>query len=520
MAGHNLERSRRMGMKSHWITRTKMPRFGKVTRDVKADVVIIGGGITGITAAYLLKKAGRSVALLERDRCALVDTGHTTAHLTYVTDARLSELVKTFGKDHAQAVWDAGQAALAQIDTLVNEEQIDCGFGRVPGYLNAPWQKDVDKAEIERLKEDADLAAEMGFDSHFLESVPLAKRPGVRFANQAKFHPLRYLAGLLPRIARDGSHIFENSEVTEFQNEPLGVKVNGHVVRCDYLVIATHVPLMGLTGLVSATLFQTKLASYSSYAVGAKAPKGSLPEAIFSDTDDPYHYLRIDRLPRHDYAIFGGEDHKTGQEADSEACVKRLKETLSSIVPTAKVDASWTGQVIETPDGLPYIGEIVERQFVATGFAGNGMTFGTLGGMMAVDAVLGKKNPWRDLFDVNRKKLSSAWDYLKENVDYPYYYLKGKLAAAEGSKREDVERGEGKILKVDGQRVAAYRDQHGKMTMLSPVCTHMGCIVHWNQADSTWDCPCHGSRFQATGEILAGPAETPLEEISVAKVKG
>jgi len=493
--------------------RAGLSRFPKVADDINVDVVVVGGGITGITAALLLKKAGQKVALLERDRCAHVDTGHTTAHLTYMTDTRISELVKTFGKDHAQAAWDAGRAAMQQIQSLVDEDKIDCDYSVVPGYLHAPW-KDIPKGEKDRLREDAELAAELGFDATYVESVPLAKRPGIRFANQAKFHPLRYLAGLLPQIPGGGSHVFEHSEVTEFETDPLSVKANDRTIRCKYIVLATHVPLMGNKGLLGATLFQTKLASYSSYAIGAKLPKGTAPEAIFSDTSQPYYYLRFDRLARNDYAILGGEDHKTGQENDADACYVRLEKLLKSILPDADVDSRWTGQVVETPDGLPYIGEAVEHQFVATGFAGNGMTFGTLGGMMAADAALGRKNPWQDLFDVNRKKLSATWDYLKQNVDYPYYYLKDKLSGAEGTNLRDVKRDEGKILKLDGQRVAAYRDAHGKVTTLSPACTHMGCIVRWNEADSTWDCPCHGSRFQPTGKVLAGPAETPLEKVS------
>jgi glycine/D-amino acid oxidase-like deaminating enzyme/nitrite reductase/ring-hydroxylating ferredoxin subunit len=502
-----------MAMNSHWIETSELPQFPNLNKDLNVDVVVVGGGITGITAAYLLKKAGRSVALLERDRCARADTGHTTAHLTFVTDTRLSELVKVFGRDHAQAAWDAGRAAMAQIHSLVSENQIDCEYATVPGYLHAPWKKDS-KDEVQGLQEDAELAHDLGFDAHFVEAVPFVKRPGIRFANQAKFHPLRYLSALLPSIDGNGSHVFENTEADEFQSDPLAVKANGHTIRCSYVVIATHVPLMGMTGITSATLLQTKLAAYSSYAIGAKVPKGILPEALFWDTDDPYYYLRVDRLPGHDYAVFGGEDHKTGQEADAEAPVRRLEELLLSIVPQAKVDARWTGQVIETPDGLPYIGETADRQFVATGFAGNGMTYGTLGAMMATDAALGRKNPWRDLFDVNRKKLRGAWDYLKENVDYPYYFLKGRLLGTEGTALDDLKRSEGKILKLDGQRVAAYRNTHDKVIKLSAVCTHMGCIVHWNQADSTWDCPCHGSRFQPTGEVMAGPAEAPLEKIS------
>jgi glycine/D-amino acid oxidase-like deaminating enzyme/nitrite reductase/ring-hydroxylating ferredoxin subunit len=503
-----------MPLKSHWIEKARLPRFPKLGDDLTVDVAVIGGGMTGITAAYLLKKAGRTVALLERDRCARVDTGHTTAHLTYVTDARLRDLVKTFGKDHAQAAWDAGRAALDQIQTLVAAEQIECEYSIVPGYLHAPW-REVPKDEVAKLKEDAALAKELGFDADFLGSIPFADRPGVRFANQAKFHPLRYLAGLLGRIAGDGCHVFENTEVTEFAAEPLSVKANERTLRCKDIVIATHVPLMGNTGTVSAALFQSKLVSFTSYAVGAKVAQGTVPEAIFSDTDEPYYYLRADRRARHDYVIFGGEDHKTGQEADAEAPLTRLVEQLGSILPDAKVDSRWSGQVVETPDGLPYIGATADHQFVATGFAGNGMTFGTLGAMMAVDAILGRKNPWSALFDVNRKTLSGAWDYLKENLDYPYYLIRDSLAAAEGTGLRELKRGDGKILKMNGQKVAAFRDAQGRVSTVSPTCTHLGCTVHWNDADSTWDCPCHGSRFRPSGEVFAGPAEAPLEKFDL-----
>lgn len=500
-----------MPVKSYWMNESGLSLYPKLDEDLQVDVVVVGAGITGITAAYLLKKAGKTVALLERDRWARVDTGHTSAHITYMTDKRLSELVTTFGKDHAQAAWDAGQAAMDQIRTLVEDEKIDCDFVTVPGYLHAKWQEPA-ADERDSFKQEANLAAELGFDAKYLESVPVANRPGIRFANQAKFHPLRYLAGLLPRIPGHGSHVFEHSEATEFQNDPLGVKVNGQFVRCNYLVLATHVPLVGNTGFVSATLFQTKIASFSSYVIGAKLPKASTPEAIFSDTAQPYYFLRVDRHPRHDYVILGGEDHKTGHAADAETNYARLEKLLAAIFPNADVNARWTGQVVETPDGLPLIGETAEQQFVATAFAGNGMTFGTLAGMMACDAALGRKNPWQVLFDVHRKPLSSAWDYLKQNLDYPFYYLKDKLRAAEGTSLRDVQRGEGKILKINGERLAVYRNAHGNVTKLSPACTHMGCVVHWNQTDATWDCPCHGSRFRATGDVLAGPAETSLED--------
>ncbi|CAN5608044.1 FAD-dependent oxidoreductase [soil metagenome] len=497
---------------SHWNGTKRLPHFPKLESDLKVDVVVIGGGITGITTAYLLKKAGKSVALIERDRFAKADTGHTTAHLTYVTDVRLQSLVKDFGRDHAQAFWDAGRAAIDQIAELIKTESIDCDFGWVPGYLHEPIDLD-DAKEVKGLEEDARLATELGFECTFTDKAPLVGKPAVRFADQAKFHPIKYLSSLLETIPGKGSHIYEESEAEEILDSPLSVKVNGHTITCGYVIIATHVPLQGKTGTLSAGLFQSKLFPYSSYAIGARLKKGTAQEASYWDTADPYNYLRIDRHPRHDYAILGGEDHKTGQENDPEACFTRLEAKLTRLFPNAEIDHRWTGQVIETNDGLPYIGETSEKQFVATGFSGNGMTLGTVAALMGVDRVLGRKNPWQDLFDVSRKKIKGgAWDYLKENIDYPYYFLRDRLAAAEGDSVESLKTGQGKILKLEGKRVAAYRNPNGKVTLLSPYCTHMGCLVRWNAADTSWDCPCHGSRFKATGDVIAGPAETPLEK--------
>jgi Rieske Fe-S protein len=262
---------------------------------------------------------------------------------------------------------------------------------------------------------------------------------------------------------------------------------------------------------LGAALLQTKLALYSTYAIGARLPEGTVPEASFWDTADPYNYLRLDRRDACDYAILGGADHKTGQESDTERNYRALEQHLQRLFPHAIIDHRWSGQVIETPDGLPYIGETAPRQFIATGFAGNGMTFGTLAAIMARDAITGVKNPWRELFDPHRKKLRAVVDYLRENKDYPFYLVRDRLRGAEDGGLAQLQPGEGKIIRAGGKKVAAYRDKQGKVTSLSPVCTHLGCIVHWNVAEKTWDCPCHGSRFGPNGEPIGGPAESPLE---------
>ena len=238
------------------------------------------------------------------------------------------------------------------------------------------------------------------------------------------------------------------------------------------------------------------------------------------DTADPYHYLRVDKHRGFDYAIFGGEDHKTGQIKNTAEAYKRLKRTFLQLIPNAQIDHQWSGQVIETQDGLPYIGETAERQFAATGFGGNGMTFGTLGAMMAVDAFLKRKNPWADLFNVHRNKIfGGTWKYLSENKDYPYYMVRNWLGGAESKSLRSVKLDQGKIIQLNGHKVAAYRNASGKISLYSPVCTHLGCIIEWNGAERTWDCPCHGSRFARTGEVLSGPAEKPLAKIDASSEK-
>ena len=497
-----------------WQTDIEAPHFPTLTNDLRVDVLVVGGGITGVTAALMLKRAGRTVALLERGEIGGGETGHTTAHITYATDTRLTDLVKTFGRGHAQAAWDAGHFAMEQIADIVASEGIDCELQRVPGYLVAAGGADL-RAQARDLAAEAALVAGLGFDTAYVESAPLLHRPAIRFANQLKFHPLKYHHALAQRIPGDGSHVFEKTEAGEFCAERGQIIANGRRLRFDYVVLATHVPLQGRTGTLGAALLQTKLAAYSTYAVGARLAGGHAPEALFWDTADPYLYLRADRRAGGDYVILGGADHKTGQEEDTGKRFAAVERALHDIWPDAAIEHRWSGQVIESVDGLPFIGETAERQFVATGFGGNGMTFGTLAAIMARDRVLGLRNPWEDLFSVERKEFSSLWNYLKENKDYPYYLAKSQVAATAGHSLDDVGFGEGKILRLDGKKVATYRDEHGALTALCPVCPHLGCTVAWNGAEKTWDCPCHGSRFTATGEVIAGPAEQPLEHADV-----
>jgi glycine/D-amino acid oxidase-like deaminating enzyme/nitrite reductase/ring-hydroxylating ferredoxin subunit len=500
---------------SYWSDSQSLPRFRKLDRDLTVDVVVVGGGITGLTAAYLLKKEGRTVAVLDRGRSGGVDTSYTSAHLTAVTDWRLSELVSTLGEDHARASWDAGFAAIARIEQCIRDEQIDCNFAWVPGYLHADAFRPPTGEDIEELQHEARTAERLGFDARFVESVPFFDRPGVAYDGQARLHPRKYLAALARAIEGDGSFVFDHSEAGEVEDDPPRISVGRHTVTCGHLIVATHNPIAGAAGWLSATLLQTALSLYSTYVVGGRVPARSVSDALFWDTNQPYRYVRIEPHRGFDYVIFGGEDHKTGQEADPGACFDRLESALQRVCPAVSITHRWSGQVIETNDGLPYIGEMSPRQFAATGFAGNGLTFGTLAAIMAADHVVGRANPWSGTFDIGRTKIRGGlWDYLKENKDYPYYLVRDRFAGVESRPLRSIARGEGTVVDVRGKPTAAYRRDDGRLVLLSPTCTHMGCFVRWNAADSTWDCPCHGSRFRAEGAVLSGPAESPLKTLS------
>jgi glycine/D-amino acid oxidase-like deaminating enzyme len=292
--------------------KAKRPKFRKVTKAGKFDVVIIGGGITGLTAAYHLKKAGKTVCVLERNRIGFVDTGLTTAHLTYVTDERISALSSHFGDEGAALTWQAGAHAIDTIESTAKELNIDCDFHRCPGYLHEAIGAQQD--ESDKLREDAEVARRLGFNAYFMTHIPYFNRPGVCFPEQAKFHPLKYIAGLASAIDGDGSVIYEQSEATDVQEDPQYVIVGKHKLGMEYLIVATHYPISGKSGFLNTTLFHTKLYPYSTYVIGAKLPKHTVPIASFWDTNEPYYYLRVEAGEKNDYAIFGGKDHKTGQD--------------------------------------------------------------------------------------------------------------------------------------------------------------------------------------------------------------
>jgi len=344
--------------------------------------------------------------------------------------------------------------------------------------------------------------------------VPFVGGSGIRFERQARIHPRKYMSGLMEAIRARGGRIYEQTEAAEFSKDPLGLKIGEHHVRCRDIVLATHNPLIGVASTARAALLQTKLSLYTSYVVAGRVSRGVVPDALFWDTGSPYQYVRIDPQGDHDVVICGGEDHKTGQVSDTVACYERLERDLVRRLPRIAFTHRWSGQVIATPDGLPYIGQMIDHQYVATGFAGNGLTFGTVAGMMIADGILGRRPVLSELFDPGRDPVRHGlWDYIKENTDYPYYLVRDRIANTDDDSWRSLLPGEGKIIRHRGSMVAASRELDGTTTLCEATCTHLGCLVAWNAAERTWDCPCHGSRFTSQGQVISGPAESPLSVV-------
>jgi glycine/D-amino acid oxidase-like deaminating enzyme/nitrite reductase/ring-hydroxylating ferredoxin subunit len=484
--------------------------FAPLDRDLDVDVLVVGGGLTGLTATYLLARAGIRVALLERRRVMSGDTRLTTAHVTPVTDARAHELARLAGESHAGAVWSAGRAALRQMQRIVEDHGIDCGWAAVSGFLHVPFDAPAedDRNELDSLEQDATLAAGWGENAQVMGAVPLMQRPGVHFQDQRVLDPARYLQGVTAAAVAAGAMIYEHSEPAFTTDEH--VECRGHRIRAGWIVMATHNPHAGRQSAAAASLLQTRLALYTTFVVRATTTAPVAP-GLYWDTGDPYRYLRVDPATDGRSLIAGGGDSKTGQQEDAREQAAAIERWLNALVPDAQVTHRWSGQVIETPDGIPFIGEVADRQWIATGYAGNGMTFGTLAAMMVCDGVLGRANPWREVVSPERATLRRApWEYIRENLDYPYYMLRRVLGADAGAALRALAPGEAAVLQLNGQAVAAARTEAGRLHLRSAICTHMGCTVRWNHLARSWDCPCHGSRFKVDGEVLGGPAERPL----------
>lgn len=473
---------------------------------IHVDVAIIGGGITGVTAAQLLKARGSTVAVIEAQHIASGVTGLTTAHLTQAIDARFHKLEQRFGALGARLVADSARDAIEQVATLVEAAHLPCGFERLPGFLFAERPDQVEELELE-----LEAALRAGISAERASPpLPFPVKSAIRFLNQAQFHPRAYVVPLAQGIIGGGSHVFEGTRALAVdEGEPCRIHTDvGVTLTADRVILATHAPL-------NRVLLQTKLAHYRSYVVAG--PVRHSPYGLFWDMNDPYHYIRSHHIGDQFYLLVGGEDHKTGQEQDTDAPFKRLAEYARRFDVTT-ITHQWSAQVIEPVDGLPFIGRNAgsERVFVATGFSGDGMIFGTLSAMILADLCQGIPNRYAELYQATRvKPLASLASYIEENVDFPLHLLTDAVRPPDVASVDAIERGDGKIVRVRGERLAVYRDEQGGLHAVSPVCTHLGCHVTFNISEKSWDCPCHGSRFDVDGTVINAPAVNNLHRRNV-----
>ena len=472
--------------------------------DLRADVAVIGAGIAGVTTAYLLALEGRRVVVLEDGTVGGGETGRTTAHLSNALDDRYHVLERLHGEEGARLAASSHAAAIDRIESIVGAERIACDFQRLDGYLFVPPGEPMDAL-------DAEFEAARRAGLHDVRMVPRAPAtsfnsgPCLQFPRQAQFHPLAYLHALVAAIQRRGGRIFGGTHVTGVEPGPPAVVTTEHGPRvaADFVVCATNTPI------IDWLVIHSKQAPYRTFVVGARVPAGSVPAALYWDTADPYHYVRL----HGDVLIVGGDDHKTGQEDDGYDRFAYLESWARERFPIGEVEYRWSGQVLEPVDGLAYIGRNPGDEahiMIATGDSGHGMTHGTIAGILLTDLILGRPNPWETLYDPARKSVRSTAEYLKENVNVARQYL-DYVSPGEVRSVDEIRPGQGALLRQGLGKLAVYRDEQGALHSLSAVCTHLGCIVHWNSLEGTWDCPCHGSRFGTDGRVLNGPAAAELE---------
>lgn len=491
----------------------KLPSFSSLDSNKQVDVCIVGSGIVGLTCAYTLAKQGKSVIVLDQGAIAGGQTARTTAHLTWVLDDRYSHLEKFFGEEGAKTAAMSHSEAIDYIEKIILEENIECDFERVDGYLFVPpnESKDILDKEwvaIQKIGMKINKAKRAPFSSTFDTGRCL------QFPNQAEFHVLKYIKGLIKAILKYGGEIFSHTHVNHFEEDAsCQVKTEtGFKITAKSVIVATCTPIN------NRFIIHTKQAANRTYVIAAAILKGLVPKGLYWDTANPYHYIRVQKHlsdPTLEWLLVGGEDHRTGQAQEIEVKYKILEKWAKTRFPTVdKWEYRWSGQIFEPIDSLAFIGRNPGNKniYIATGDSGNGLTHGTIAGILIPDLIMGKENPWKSLYEPSRKTLTAAPEFIQGNfnvaMQYRDWFTPGEIKTIEALKPD-----EGKILREGVKKIAVYKDKENCVHVNSALCPHLGGCVRWNSGEKSWDCPCHGSRFNGCGDVITGPAIDSLSKV-------
>lgn len=503
-----------------WMDSVDPIRFSPLANDETVDVVIVGGGIAGMSVAYALAREGRRVAVVERGSIGGGETAHTTAHLSNALDDRYSRVEEIFNEETMKLAGESHTLAIDHIERIVKEENIECDFRRVDGYLFLHPSEDVDVLEAE-----LDASRRAGVDTVLVDDIPgirLQHRIALKFPRQGQFHPLKYMRGLCDAVIRRGGKIYTDTAVDDI--DATGVNAGRHRVSAQQIVVCTNTPFNDRYAM------HTKQMAYRTYAIGCEVAKGSVPPALWWDTGEkdsvwptsPYHYVRLQHLNDHyDLLICGGEDHKTGQSGkehidEAERFTKLSAWAFEHFPTIGNVLYKWSGQIMEPVDSLGFIGVNPgdENIFIVTGDSGHGMTYSAIAAMMMPALLNGESHPWKGIYNPSRLPVRVLGNYISEVGKMAAQYV-DYLEGGEVDSPRQLANDSGAVLKSGGKRLAVYRDFEGRLHAYSAVCPHLGCSVRWNSFEKTFDCPCHGSRFTHYGKVLNGPANHDLAAVEI-----
>ncbi|KQM78480.1 oxidoreductase [Pedobacter sp. Leaf216] len=495
---------------SLWQANEKIENYQQENSTNIYDALIIGGGITGLTTAYNLQREGKKCLLVDAHNLGYGTTGGTTAHLNTFFDATYPEIDSDFGKDASKLIAAAGKKMIASIKNNIDELHIDADFEYKDGYLFS--QNDEETEQLQQILSSSQEAGVAVTESE-KNGVPIEFQYSICFKEQAQFHPLKYIYGLAKGFKQLGGEILEGIKIKEttFKEGIHTAAFKGGEIKAKNLVWATHIP-------PGINILSLRNAPYRSYVLAVTLSDDAYPECISYDMKEPYHYFRSHEIDGQKYLIIGGADHKTGHD-DPEKAFEDLENYARQYFKIAEINFRWSSQYYVPVDGLPYIGQMPggdDRTYLATGFNGNGMIFGSLSGALITDLILGKENELTKLLSPSRlKPISGFSEFVKENADVAYHFVADRFGNQVLDSLNNLANGEGKIASFDGEKLAIYKSEEGKITALDPVCTHAGCIVNWNASEKSWDCPCHGGRFDTDGCVLTGPPREPLKKVEV-----